>query len=148
MPADQLTVVIPSRGRPAILGRTLEALAAQTVEGFSTVVVLDGAGQKRPAIGLERLRDVEQAQAGPGAARNLGVASSGSSQLVLFLGDDMIPTPGLVEAHMARHAAEPASEVAVLGHVRWHPSVASGRIWHWSSPRSTMPRPWETSVPR
>jgi GT2 family glycosyltransferase len=126
--AEELTVVIPSRGRTAILGRTLDALSAQTVSGFQTVVVLDGPGQKRPlAPGVTFL---EQPQAGPGVARNLGVAAS-ESELILLLGDDMIPTPGLVQAHLERHAAEPAIEVAVLGHVRWHPSVARGRIERW-----------------
>jgi 2-polyprenyl-3-methyl-5-hydroxy-6-metoxy-1,4-benzoquinol methylase len=51
--------------------------------------------------------------------------------LLLFLGDDMIPAPDLIERHLARHAEEPASEVAVLGHVRWHPEVARRRLERW-----------------
>ena len=125
-----LTVVIPSRGRPEILTQTLRALAWQNVGGFSVIVVLDGPGQERPSVGLEALTYVEQEHAGPGIARNLGVSLS-SSELVLFLGDDMIPAPGLVSAHLARHVAEPDVGVAVLGHVDWHPTVASGRIERW-----------------
>jgi GT2 family glycosyltransferase len=128
--AEQLTVVIPSRGRPEILARTLRALAAQTVTGFETVVVLDGQGQPRPAEAPDGLRVLEQEHAGPGVARNLGVASSGRP-LILFLGDDMIPAPELVARHLERHAREPAAEVAVLGHVRWHPEVAGGRLERW-----------------
>ncbi|MHB8692694.1 MAG: glycosyltransferase [Solirubrobacteraceae bacterium] len=130
MHAEQLTVVIPSRGRPEILTQTLDALSAQTVSGFSTVVVLDGLGQERPRGSWEGVRFLEQEHAGPGVARNLGVESS-SGELILFLGDDMIPSSRLVEFHLARHRDEAGAEVAVLGDVRWHPSVAGGRIERW-----------------
>jgi GT2 family glycosyltransferase len=38
---------------------------------------------------------------------------------VLFVGDDILAAPGLVEAHLARHRAHPEGEVAVLGRVEW-----------------------------
>jgi GT2 family glycosyltransferase len=76
------------------------------------------------------VRVLVQDQAGPGAARNLAVDES-ERPLVLFLGDDMIPEPPLVEAHLARHTRAPAREVAVLGHVRWHPSVQESRLARW-----------------
>ncbi|HEY5317473.1 MAG TPA: methyltransferase, partial [Solirubrobacteraceae bacterium] len=49
----------------------------------------------------------------------------------LFLDDDMVPEPELVERHLARHARDPAAEVAVLGAVRWHPEVTDGRLMGW-----------------
>jgi glycosyltransferase involved in cell wall biosynthesis len=126
--ADSLSVVIPTRARWDTLRRTLAALAAQTEQGFEVIVVADGTDQDVPD--LPGVRVVVQDHAGPGAARNRGVAES-ERPLVLFIGDDMIPRPGLVAAHLARHRAEPGDEVAVLGRIVWHPSVPRDRLHRW-----------------
>jgi len=125
--AADLAVVIPTRDRWDILQRTLAALRAQTTQGFEVVVVVDGTDQTVPDLDA---RVVVKEHGGPGAARNAGAAATERS-IVLFLGDDMIPEPGLVAAHMARHAAEPATQVAVLGAVEWHPEVRDSRLLRW-----------------
>jgi glycosyltransferase involved in cell wall biosynthesis len=127
-PGD-LTVVIPTRDRLPILRRTLAALAGQTVSGFEVVVVLDGEDQTVPESG-DGVRFVRVSQGGPGRARNLGVAET-TTPLLLFLGDDMIPTPELVERHLARHDAEGSPTVAVLGSVDWHPEVRRTELVQW-----------------
>jgi GT2 family glycosyltransferase len=130
--ADDVAVAIPTRDRWKILTRTLEALRAQTVDGFQTIVVADGLDQRIPDA-LRRRADVRvlvQPHAGPGMARNLAARST-DRPLVLFLGDDTVPTPSLVSRHLAWHRRQPASEVAVLGHVDWHPEVGSSRLLHW-----------------
>ena len=126
--AEDLTVVIPSRQRQDILDRTLDGLAGQSVTGFETIVVLDGDDQ--PVVERSGVRTLVQPQAGPGAARNRGARAS-ERALVLFLGDDMVPTPELVAGHLERHRTHPAPEVAVLGHVDWHPEASGGRILRW-----------------
>ena len=125
---DKLAVVIPTRNRWEILRRTLDALRAQTVTGFETVVVVDGTDQDVPA--LDGARIVVTEQGGPGAARNAGVRAT-EAPLVLFLGDDMVPAPQLVEQHLRRHEAERNTEIAVLGRVDWHPDVASSALLRW-----------------
>ena len=123
-----LTVVIPTRNRWPILRRTLAALDAQTVTGFRALVVVDGTDQDVPAdLGAEVLT---KPHGGPGAARNFAVART-TTELVLFLGDDMIPTPGLVAAHLAAHDAHPATTTGVLGLVEWDPEVAGDRLARW-----------------
>ena len=126
--AADLVVVIPTRDRWDILRRTLAALAAQTVQGFQVVVVVDGEDQQPPA--LDGVTVVQVPHGGPGAARNAGVAVT-EAPLVLLLGDDMIPRPDLVARHLAQHAEHPAKEVAVLGHVDWHPEVPSSPLRSW-----------------
>lgn len=129
---EGLTVVIPTRDRWDILERTLRALAAQTVRGFGVVVVVDGTDQAVPSL-REAFPDVQVVQVehgGPGEARNAGVART-SCELVLFLGDDMIPVPDLVERHLARHAVEGGPAVAVLGSVTWHPEVRRTPLLEW-----------------
>jgi GT2 family glycosyltransferase len=130
--ADDLTVVIPTRDRWPILERTVDALQRQTVAGFETIVVCDGADQ-RPSPTLEAapgMRVLVQDRTGPGAARNRAAAVS-RRPLLLFLGDDMVPVRDLVERHLARHAAEPVPEVAVLGRVQWHPGAPPNGVMRW-----------------
>lgn len=133
-PAD-LTVVIPTRDRWKILRRTLDALAAQTVQGFDVIVVVDGTDQTVPE--LPGARAVVKEHGGPGAARNRGVGETDRA-LILFLGDDMIPEPQLVERHLDRHRARPEQQVAVLGHVDWDPKLGHDPILSWMDWSSTQ----------
>lgn len=125
--------MIPTRERWEILQRTIWSLGAQGAQGFETIVVCDGTDQSPPAWLRESagVRILVQEQAGPGVARNLAVGAS-ERPLLLLLGDDMVPASSdLVERHLARHAREPAPEVAVLGRVSWHPEVADRRLARW-----------------
>src|SRR6266542_2248214 len=117
-PSD-MAVVIPTRERWNILTRTLDALRSQSVRGFEILVVVDGTDQRPPELGTHT---IVKEHGGPGAARNLGARST-ERPLLMFLGDDMIPTRRLIELHLARHRANPEPQVAVLGHVDWHPDV-------------------------
>ncbi len=129
--ADDLAVVIPTVGRWDILERTLTGLATQSVQGFEVIVVSDGAGDPPPlAHHSDLARSIVQRAAGPGAARNTGVAATERS-LILFLGDDMVPDPGLVAAHLAVHARHGDDRVAALGRVTWHPEVAGNPLNRW-----------------
>src|SRR5437763_12736930 len=126
--ARDLSIVIPTRARWDKLRLTLDALERQTERGFETIVVIDGLDDDAPE--LEGIRLLQQEHAGPGVARNHGVDQS-DRKLVLFIGDDMIPRPDFVARHLARHGAEPADEVAVLGRIVWHSSVPRDRLHRW-----------------
>jgi GT2 family glycosyltransferase len=128
MTAGDLSIVIPTRDRWDTLQLTLAALEAQTVRGFEIIVVVDGTDQAVPE--LPGVRVLRQEHAGPAAARNRGVDAS-DRQLILFMGDDMVPTAGFVARHLARHHHEPDCEVAVLGRIEWHSSVPRDRIHRW-----------------
>ena len=125
---EDLAVVIPTQNRWPMLRRTLDGLAHQTVTGFETIVVADGGGTVPSDLGHARV--VMRHSPGVGAARNTGALSS-ARPLLLFLGDDTIPEPDLVERHVRKHSQSPADEVGVLGLVEWHPEVAGGRIQRW-----------------
>jgi GT2 family glycosyltransferase len=126
--AADLSIVIPTRRRWDTLRLTLAALEAQTSQGFDVIVVADGSDQEVPP--LSGVRVVQQEHAGPGVARNRGVAET-ERPLVMFIGDDMIPRPGCVAAHVARHMAHPEEPVAVLGRIVWHPDVPRDRLHRW-----------------
>jgi glycosyltransferase involved in cell wall biosynthesis len=114
-----VTIVVPTFNRRARLQRVLSALEQQAIDRsrFEVVVVDDGSsdgtadwlrGQK---FGFA-LRVIEQANQGPAAARNAGVANA-QGQLVLFLDDDVVPGPDLVAEHLKMHEAE--KDIVVTG---------------------------------
>jgi GT2 family glycosyltransferase len=126
--AEDLTVVIPTRDRWDVVAETVAALGRQSVQGFEVVVVADGEDQRPPPLAGATVH--VQRHTGPGGARNRGVALS-DRPLVLFLGDDMVPTADLVARHLERHRAEPDEQVGVLGRAVWHPAAARGRLQRW-----------------
>lgn len=115
-----VSVVIPTYNRRQRLALVLEAIGAQTVpaEKIEVVVVDDGSTDDTSAWLAEatfpfRLRFEAQANSGPAAARNRGVRAA-QAELILFLDDDVVPDPALIEAHRESHA-DAAGDVVVLG---------------------------------
>lgn len=117
--------MIATLGRPHVLNRTLSRLEHQrSAPEFEVIVVSDAAESDleavAAAIGPRRFSIAHLSGEEPGvsATRNRGWRQA-KSPLVLFIGDDMLPQPSLVAEHLAWQKANPAEEVAVLGHVRW-----------------------------
>jgi len=102
------SIVTPTNRQPGSLLRMLDALSRQDypAERFEAIVVVDG----RPAVAASlrelsfpfRFRVLEQPAAGPAAARNRGVAEA-SEAYVLFLDDDVVPSPSLIARHAEAH---------------------------------------------
>jgi glycosyltransferase involved in cell wall biosynthesis len=120
------SVVIPTRDRRAALEVALAAWELQQPAElpFELVVVDDGSrdGTLELLAALRphrfRLRFVGQQGAGPAAARNRAVRLA-LGDLVLFTGDDIEPTPTLLDQHWRGHCAREALGTAVLGLTRW-----------------------------
>ena len=109
----ELSVVIPTLGRSAALPEVRERLEAQVdAPPFEVVVVADAAAAPSTPAALRAER------AGASAARNAGLREA-SGRIVLFLGDDVLPSPRLLATHADWHARLADERVGVLGHVRW-----------------------------
>src|ERR1700730_17365864 len=107
-----VSIVVPTYNRRASLARLLHALDQQTYPNseFEVVVVDDGSADGTVEFVQQRhaefaLRVIEQAHAGPAAARNLGVQEA-LGALILFLDDDVVPAPTLIEEHVTTHEVE------------------------------------------
>jgi glycosyltransferase involved in cell wall biosynthesis len=122
----QVSIVIPTYRRAAVLCRTLDHLEGQA-DDRAEVIVVDDAQDDDPAAVARAVdaaarpypaRVLHRHAPGVAAARNAGWRAA-TAPLILFLGDDILADPGLVDAHLAAHARLPAVSDGILGNVRW-----------------------------
>jgi GT2 family glycosyltransferase len=117
------SVVIPTYNRRTTLERVLCALGRQTVSPgtFEVIVVADGCTDGSAALCRElattlpyALRMIEQANAGPAAARNRAVQEA-RANLIIFVDDDVVPDEHLIATHLAAHAPNGEDAVVAIG---------------------------------
>ena len=140
IPADtpDLAIVVPTKNRKATLLQMLDRLATSTPgEGVELIVVDDGStDSSAEAVGRLtfpkgwRVEVVRRSPSGPASARNAG-ASVAKSSVLLFLGDDSMPTQGLVEGHIRFHRDSPERERALLGLVEPCPPLDKQALQVW-----------------
>lgn len=111
--AVTVSVVIPTRDRPAYLSQAVSSVraAAAAARGLCTVeVVVVNDGSSHDTDELDGQPDVlvlhNSGARGPSGARNLGVARS-SGELIAFLDDDDILLPGHLLTHVGAHLRDP-----------------------------------------
>lgn len=122
------TIVIPTYNKVVNLKATLESLENLEYprECFEVVVVDDGSQDGTKSFLCEARFHFRlclfhhQKNRGRAAARNTGVRQAGG-RVVVFLDNDMKAVPGLLTAHLRRHAEE--RRLVVLGNVRRAPQV-------------------------
>jgi glycosyltransferase involved in cell wall biosynthesis len=113
----QVTVVLCTYNRAALLERTVRAVLAQKGCELDLVVVDDGSPDDTPAVLASiddpRLRVVRQANAGLSVARNSGLAAA-EGDWVVFLDDDDLPEPEWLEL-LARPMGDPGVGITCVG---------------------------------
>jgi glycosyltransferase involved in cell wall biosynthesis len=126
----ELSIVVATRNRAPALSDLVESLQLQTLqrERFEVILVDNGSTDdtQRVAAALASRfmhgRALHEPKSGAAAARNTGIRNS-SGKIILFLDDDIIADPGLLEAHLQGHKSTAGGPV--LGHVR-HPWKETG----------------------
>ncbi|MGE0705110.1 MAG: glycosyltransferase family 2 protein [Vicinamibacterales bacterium] len=130
-PRPAISVVLATTQRARLLRGALEGLAAQTLPRsvFEVIVIDDGSTDSTRDVVASfesalTVRYAYQRPAGLSSARNHGIFSS-SGDIVLFLDDDDVASPDLLEQHLRAHCLHPEPRDAVLGFTGLASEVAS-----------------------
>jgi GT2 family glycosyltransferase len=134
----ELAVLIPTLGRPTSLARVLDRLDRQTLpaDNFEVIVVADA--QERDLAAIDSAvsarryatRRLQARAAGASAARNTAWRAA-QTPLILFIDDDVLPSPQLLAEHLSWHHRHPSPNVGVLGQVRWADEVSVTPFMRW-----------------
>ncbi len=129
-----LSLIIPTRNRPLHLHALLARLEAQTLapKRFEVLVGFDGPDPAGAEVcwesPLENLRAFECPRSGIAAVKNELIAVA-RGRLLLFLNDDVLPEPGLLEAHLTAQRRQGCCEM-ILGDSPWkRPEPGDGASW-------------------
>ena len=133
MPDPVFSVVIPVYNREQSVGEAIHSILSQRFRSFEIIVVDDGStdGTLNALRQFGRLKVIQQSNAGPGAARNAGVAAA-AGRYVAFLDSDDIWFPWSLEIYDTV--------------IRMHgsPAIVTGTPWCFSDGPATD-RPVESS---
>lgn len=135
MPDNELeiSVIIPTHNRSDILEKCLGALSCQTLSKnvFEVIVSDDGSEddtRERAKYFLKNNfkynRYLWQINSGQSVARNRAILQS-RGRILLFINDDTIATPTMLEEHRRTHDQYPAGSDVVLGRVTISPELPS-----------------------
>lgn len=132
-----LTVIVPTHNRSELLRRTLQGFCHQQAGEllWELVVVSDGSTDSTEETVLHfqdglPLRYLSQPKRGVSSARNRGLGEA-CAPVVLFLDDDVIPSPQLIREHAQFHRARPELESVLLGYVTWSPELPITPFMRW-----------------
>jgi glycosyltransferase involved in cell wall biosynthesis len=132
-----LTVIIPTHNRSELLRRTLQGYCEQNAQNlqWELIVVSDGSMDSTQQTVMDfadrlPIKYVSQPKAGVSTARNLGLREA-QSPVVIFLDDDVIPSPQLLGEHARFHGEWPALESVLLGYVTWDSQLAITPFMRW-----------------
>lgn len=130
-----VSVVLPLYNKARFVRRALDSVFAQTLGAFEIIVVddgsTDGGAEVAERSGDPRLRLIRQANAGPGAARNRGLAAS-SGAFVAFLDADDAWRPTFLTAAVGALRAHPDSALYVCA--RATPGGGAGKRFPLKAP--------------
>lgn len=131
-----LSVVLCTRNRAPLLARALAGLDSQTLgrDDFEVLLVDDGSTDETRQVAETfaarlPLRYFGQRHSGLSAGRNLG-ACAARGDILLFLDDDDIAAPTLLEEHVQTHQQYPGLNYAVLHYTGWAPELRITPLMH------------------
>lgn len=152
----RLTIQLCTYNRARLLERVIDGCFEQTVppETYEIVLVNDGSPDDTSEV-IARLKRrasciftvIEQTNAGLARARNAGIAQA-RGERIIFIDDDVLPTPSLVAEHLRSHDEHP--EAIVRGAVIITESFdrLPPPIWSWRDYSANSFWTSNVSVPR
>ncbi len=129
LPPVSVSVIVPAYEAEPTIARTLDSIAVQSESSWEIIVIDDGSGDgtadvvERYAARDDRIRLLRQANAGPSAARNAGIAAARNEWLLFLDADDWVERT-LFDRISARLAQDPSLDVVHYGWRRVWPDGA------------------------
>jgi glycosyltransferase involved in cell wall biosynthesis len=133
----KLSVVIPTYNRQEILKKCISSVLHQTysANNYEIIIINDQSSDETELILKvvikqfpDRIKYFSQHKKGPAAARNLGIKEA-RGDIILLLGDDMIPAHTLIEEHVKVHAKfNHCDKIIVLGYIVWPSFIENNRF--------------------
>ena len=140
----KISIIIPVYNVESWLPRSVEAILANDTADCELLLVDDGSGDGSPALcdryaaeHPELIRVIHQQNAGPGAARNAGIAAATGDWFLFVDSDDRLAPKALTRL---REAAAAEKDADVISFQFYKESVA-GESWEaWSGPMQSLSR--------
>jgi glycosyltransferase involved in cell wall biosynthesis len=131
------SVIIPVYNRARVLKTALESVRAQNFQDFEILVVDDGSRDNPRAVvdafGDERIRFIQQDNAGGGAARNTGIDQARGDFLAFLDSDDLF-----LPDHLANMHGLLRGTTGQVGYARVRVDRGAGRVFL-KPPRAIAP---------
>ncbi|MCZ6594516.1 MAG: glycosyltransferase family 2 protein [Bacteroidetes bacterium] len=131
-----ISIIICTYNRASYLKLTLKSLTAQTLDkqDYEIVVIDDGSSDNTREIVGEfsnrlPIKYFYQENAGLASSKNHGIYAA-QGRILLFLDDDDIATPTLLEEHLKTHYQYPDDFYAVLNYTTWSPNLNVTPLMH------------------
>lgn len=135
--SKDISVVIPTFNRAALLAASLASLARQTISGgrYEVIVVDDGSNDATSQVcdqfsGRMPLKYLRIDHRGISAAKNAGLGVA-TGPIVLFFDDDDVADEQLLSEHVRTHQEHPEENVAALGYTTWDPALEVTPLMEW-----------------
>jgi glycosyltransferase involved in cell wall biosynthesis len=142
----KVSAVIPLYNKEKYITRAIDSVLAQTVQDFEIIVVDDGSTDGGVNVVRqyrdERIRLIQQSNAGVSAARNLGIEES-TADLIAFLDADDAWKPEFLETVLRLRNKYPTAGIYATSYEIKQPN---GRVIR-PRYRAIPPFPWEGVIP-
>jgi glycosyltransferase involved in cell wall biosynthesis len=129
----KVSIIIPLYNKGAYIERALASIAAQSFADYEVIVVDDGSTDDGPAKVQSwkdpRVRLIQQANAGPGPARNRGI-SQAQGELIAFLdADDEWLPEFLAQSVQILESQGPEVASITSGYYEWPAQISREPLW-------------------
>jgi len=128
----RVSVIVPVFNKAAYITRALDSIANQTFKDFEVIVVDDGSTDDSRARASahpdSRIRVLSQANAGPGAARNRGIADA-RGELLAFLDADDEWLPAYLSAGVRTFDEEGDLATTTCGYIEFPSGLSTLPMW-------------------
>ena len=129
----KVSVIIPLYNKAPYVRRALDSIAAQTFTGFEVIVVDDGSTDDGAAIvenySDARFRLIRQPNAGPGAARNAGIAQARGEFIAFLDADDEWLPEFLYESVRLLESFWPEVASVTCGYIEHPWGASTEKLW-------------------